>query len=60
MTEARKQASTFVLGRDAGRLGRGLRLIVGVLLLSGILWDVIADAPPRGAGSSLRGRCSPG
>jgi hypothetical protein len=48
MTEARKQASTFVLGRDAGRLGRGLRLIVGVLLLSGILWDVMADAPPRG------------
>ncbi len=48
MTEARKQASTFVLGRDAGRLGRVLRLIVGVLLLSGILWDVMANAPPRG------------
>ncbi len=48
MTEVRKSGATFILGRDAGRLGRWLRLIGGVLLLGGILWDVIADAPPPG------------
>ena len=48
MTEVRKASETFVLGRDAGLFGRWLRLIGGMLLLGGILWDVVADAPPLG------------
>ena len=48
MTEADKWSATSVLGRDAGLFGRWLRLIGGVLLLGGILWDVMADAPPLG------------
>jgi hypothetical protein len=48
MTEAHKSSARFVLGRDAGLFGRWARLVVGVLLLGGILWDVISDAPPSG------------
>jgi len=48
MTEARKSSAAFVLGRDTGLFGRWLRLICGVLLLGGISWAVMADAPPPG------------
>jgi hypothetical protein len=48
MTEVRKSSATFVLGRDVGLFGRWLRLIGGVLLLGGILWDEVADPPPLG------------
>ena len=46
MIEARESSAAFVLGRDAGLFGGWLRLIAGVLLFGGIVWDVMADAPP--------------
>lgn len=48
MTDARRSAAVFALGRDAGPLGRWLRLILGIFLLGYLAWDLVIGAPPLG------------
>lgn len=46
MVDTRNVSASFELGRDAGTVGRWVRLIVGVLGLGFITWDVLKDSPP--------------